>query len=47
MSAHASAGDHHAAKGHDDHGGGHGHHNAEYPFLAHHFETPAQQFDSA
>ena len=47
MSAHASAGDHHADHGHDAHGGGHGHHNAEYPFLAHHFETPAQQFDSA
>ena len=33
------------------HGDGHGHaHSAEhakYPFLAHHFETPAQQFDSA
>lgn len=51
MSAHAPASDHHAAHGgqagHGDHAGGHGHHNAEYPFLAHHFETPAQQFDSA
>jgi cytochrome c oxidase subunit III len=30
--------------GHDAHGG-HGH--SEYPFLAHHFDTPGQQFDSA
>lgn len=30
---------------HGDHDHGHGH--SEYPFLAHHFETPAQQFDSA
>ena len=30
--------------GHDGHDGHHGH--SEYPFLAHHFETPAQQFDS-
>ncbi len=29
------------------HGDGHGHGHSEYPFLAHHFETPAQQFDSA
>lgn len=34
-----------AAGGHDQgHDGHHGH--SEYPFLAHHFETPAQQFDS-
>jgi len=33
------------AAGHDDHHG-HGEH-AKYPFLAHHFETPAHQFDSA
>lgn len=35
--------------GHDDHAGAH--HgsaaHAKYPFLAHHFDTPAQQFDSA
>ena len=32
---------------HDDHGHhGHGDH-AKYPFLQHHFETPAHQFDSA
>lgn len=34
----------------DGHGGGHGedhgHGHGEHPFLAHHFETPAQQFDS-
>jgi cytochrome c oxidase subunit 3 len=29
------------------HGDGHGHGHSEYPFLAHHFDTPAQQFDSA
>ncbi len=29
------------------HADGHGHAHSEYPFLAHHFETPAQQFDSA
>jgi cytochrome c oxidase subunit 3 len=29
----------------DNHGGGHGH--AHSPFLAHHFDTPLQQFDSA
>jgi cytochrome c oxidase subunit 3 len=34
---------HHA----EDHGhGGHGHGHAEYPFLAHHFDTPQQQFDA-
>lgn len=27
--------------------GDHGHGHSEYPFLAHHFETPAQQFDSS
>ena len=35
---------------HEGHADGHGHGSAEhakYPFLAHHFETPAQQFDSA
>ncbi len=26
------------------HGEGHGHHN---PFLAHHFDTPSQQFEAA
>jgi cytochrome c oxidase subunit 3 len=31
--------------GHGD-GHGHDHGHGEYPFLAHHFETPAQQFDS-
>jgi cytochrome c oxidase subunit 3 len=34
----------HAAHGHDAHG--HGDH-AKYPFLQHHFDTPAHQFDSA
>ena len=29
------------AHAHDPHG-----QHAKYPFLAHHFETPAQQFDS-
>ncbi len=37
----SSGGDGHG-HGHDDHGHGH----SEFPFLAHHFETPAQQFDS-
>ncbi|MGA1057555.1 MAG: cytochrome c oxidase subunit 3, partial [Phycisphaerales bacterium] len=37
----ADAGGHDHGHGHDGH---HGH--SEYPFLAHHFETPAQQFDS-
>ncbi|MFO0828059.1 MAG: cytochrome c oxidase subunit 3 family protein [Phycisphaerales bacterium] len=32
--------------GHADHGDGHGHAHSQYPFLAHHFESPAQQFDS-
>ena len=35
---------------HEGHADGHGHGSAEhakYPFLAHHFDTPAQQFDSA
>ena len=32
------------AQPHDSHHGGHDH--SEYPFLRHHFETPAQQFDS-
>ena len=38
----------HANHDHDhDHDGGDGHHhNAEYPFLAHHFDTPAQQFEA-
>ena len=30
-----------------DHSHGDDHHHGEYPFLAHHFETPAQQFDSS
>jgi cytochrome c oxidase subunit III len=30
---------------HDDHAGGHGHHGPKW--LAHHFDTPAQQFDAA
>jgi cytochrome c oxidase subunit 3 len=36
--------DSHAAHGHD----GHGHHgpHSDYPFLAHHFDTPNQQFES-
>ena len=38
---HASSGEH----AHGDHGGdGHGH--GHYPFLAHHFDTPGQQFDA-
>ncbi|RLS24995.1 MAG: hypothetical protein DWH74_01995, partial [Planctomycetota bacterium] len=36
--------DAHAHDAHDAHDP-HGQH-AKYPFLAHHFETPAQQFDS-
>ena len=39
-----AAGEHDHGHGHDGHDGHHGH--SEYPFLAHHFETPAQQFDS-
>jgi len=40
--AHAhDAHDAHDTHGHDPHG-----QHAKYPFLAHHFETPAQQFDS-
>ena len=39
-----AAGGHYHGHGHDGHDGHHGH--SEYPFLAHHFETPAQQFDS-
>jgi cytochrome c oxidase subunit 3 len=36
----------HSADSHDDHGHhGHGDH-AKYPFLAHHFDTPNQQFES-
>ncbi|HEY8947205.1 MAG TPA: hypothetical protein VIM73_23335, partial [Polyangiaceae bacterium] len=43
---------HHGAKApppphsdtHDAHGHGHGH--GEHPFLAHHFDTPQQQFDA-
>ncbi|HEY3500293.1 MAG TPA: cytochrome c oxidase subunit 3 family protein [Polyangiaceae bacterium] len=35
----------HAAHDHDHGGDGH-HHNAEYPFLAHHFDTPSQQFEA-
>ncbi|MCX5663317.1 MAG: hypothetical protein NTY97_01275, partial [Planctomycetota bacterium] len=41
---------HEGHEGHEGHADGHGHGSAEhakYPFLAHHFETPAQQFDSA
>lgn len=38
----------HGPDGHDHHAGdGHGHGHSQYPFLAHHFDTPAQQFDSA
>lgn len=41
---------HHHDAGHgaasEDHGGGHGHDHSAYPFLQHHFDTPAQQFDS-
>ncbi|MGA1361028.1 MAG: cytochrome c oxidase subunit 3 [Gemmatimonadaceae bacterium] len=40
----SAAGGHDHGHGHDGHDGHHGH--SEYPFLAHHFETPAQQFDS-
>lgn len=29
-----------------EHAGDHGHGHGEYPFLAHHFETPKQQFDA-
>jgi cytochrome c oxidase subunit 3 len=44
MSSEASASTEHA---HDDHahGAGHGHHGPKW--LAHHFDTPAQQFDAA
>ena len=38
-----------AAHGHDDHGHDHGHHDpihAANPHLAHHFDTPQQQFDA-
>src|SRR5262245_54662319 len=36
----------HKEDGHaHEHGDGH-HHNAEYPFLAHHFDTPLQQFEA-
>ncbi len=45
MSAHASHTDSHHAD--TDAHGDHGHQHSEYPFLAHHFDTPAQQFDSA
>ena len=45
MSTLHTSNDHaHAAHGHDAHG--HGDH-AKYPFLQHHFDTPAHQFDSA
>ncbi len=45
MSTLHSTNDHaHAAHGHDAHG--HGDH-AKYPFLQHHFDSPAHQFDSA
>jgi cytochrome c oxidase subunit III len=38
----------HGTQGHDDHGhDGHGHGDHDHPsFLAHHFDTPEQQFDS-
>ncbi len=38
----------HGTHGHDDHGhDGHGHGDHDHPsFLAHHFDTPEQQFDS-
>jgi cytochrome c oxidase subunit III len=42
--SHAHSADSHDAHGHDDHHG-HGDH-AKYPFLAHHFDTPNQQFES-
>ncbi len=38
----AAAHDEHEAAGHGDEGHGHG----EYPFLAHHFDSPSQQFDA-
>ena len=41
---HTSTDHAHAAHGHDAHG--HGDH-AKYPFLQHHFDSPAHQFDSA
>ena len=41
--AHAHADSHGGGHGHDGHG--HGDH-AKYPFLAHHFDTPNQQFES-
>ena len=45
MSTLHTSNDHaHAAHGHDAHG--HGDH-AKYPFLQHHFDSPAHQFDSA
>jgi cytochrome c oxidase subunit 3 len=40
----AHSADSHDAHGHDAHHG-HGDH-AKYPFLAHHFDTPNQQFES-
>jgi cytochrome c oxidase subunit 3 len=36
---------HEGAEHHDEHDGGHGHHGPKW--LAHHFDTPAQQFDTA
>jgi cytochrome c oxidase subunit 3 len=44
--SHAHSGASHAHDSHDSHGHhGHGDH-AKYPFLAHHFDTPNQQFES-
>ncbi len=37
---------HAQAHGHAEHGDDHGHGHGQYPFLAHHFATPAQQFDA-
>jgi hypothetical protein len=39
--SHAHSADSHDAHGHDAHGD-----HAKYPFLAHHFDTPNQQFES-
>jgi cytochrome c oxidase subunit III len=43
--SHSASHAHSHAHGGDDHGHGHGDH-AKYPFLAHHFDTPNQQFES-
>jgi len=36
----------HSDHAHDDHAHGHGHGHGEFPNLAHHFDTPQQQFDA-